>query len=515
MSLNIAKALGESGIFGAADQIDYVETHISWVILSGDLAYKIKKPVDLGFVDFTTLEKRKFYCEEEVRLNRRLAPDLYIGVVEITGTVEFPCLGGTGDVLEYAVKMQRFSADRELNHMVNTGLPDSEAFRRFATDLALFHAHADIAGPETDFATPESLTASELDNFTVLQNYIGDQEMLQRLQEIESWTKSSLAALNPRFARRKIEGRIRECHGDLHLGNLVYLDNRIVAFDCLEFNPDLRWIDVASEVAFLVMDLHFKGQISLARVVLNQYLEVSGDYQIVALIDHYLVYRAMVRAKVYCIQQSANKEINGQMDTLTKYIELAEKFRADVRSPRLMITCGFSGSGKTWVSAQLIELSETIRIRSDVVRKRQHNLDVTEDSRSGVGTGIYSPSATNAVYEELSKVAESILDAGYSVIVDATFLDKTKRDIFAGIAKRKSVPFHILFIDAPYDVLESRIASREQEAKDPSEADVAVLKNQLDTFEHLTNAEREHTLFIDSTLERRQITTSLQTLFVN
>ena len=513
--MNIAKALGESGIFGAADQINYIETHISWIILVGDLAYKIKKPVDLGFVDFTTLEKRKFYREEEVRLNRRLAPELYIGVIEISGTVEFPSLGGTGDVFEYAVKMQRFAADRELNHMVNTALPNSGAFRQFAADLALFHAQAEIAGPESAYATPESLTASELDNFAVLKNYIGDQELLQRLQEIESWTKSSLAALSPRFARRKSEGKIRECHGDLHLGNLVYLDNRIVAFDCLEFNPDLRWIDVASEIAFLIMDLYLNGQTALARVVLDQYLEASGDYEIVALIDHYLVYRAMVRAKVYCIQLSVNREKKGHQANLVRYIELAEKFSADSRSPRLMITCGFSGSGKSWVSALLIELSETIRIRSDVVRKRQHDLDVTEDSRSGVGAGIYSPSATKAVYEELSNVAELVLDAGYSVIVDATFLDKTKRDIFAEIARRKSVPFHILFIDAPYDVLESRIASRQQEAKDPSEADVAVLKDQLETFEHLTVSERQHTLFIDSTLEQQQITESLQTLLVN
>ena len=509
---NIAKSLGESGIFGAVDQIEHIETHISWIILSGQSAYKIKKPVNLGFVDFSTLTKRKFYCEEEVRLNRRFAPELYLGVIEITGTIESPSLGGAGNVFEYAVKMKRFPPGRELDHMIHTGLPDSQIFRRFATDLALFHAKAEVAGPETDYATLESLSASELDNFSVLKRYIEDQALVQRLSELEVWTRSSLEALSSRFVRRKSEGRIRECHGDLHLGNLVCIEDRIVAFDCLEFNADLRWVDVASELAFLLMDLQYNNQLVLARVVLDQYLETSGDYEIVALLGHYLIYRAMVRAKVLCLQQSINEETSAQAKLLIRYIELAEEHSIPCSSPKLMITCGFSGSGKTWISGLLVESSATIRIRSDVVRRQQHNLNVIENSGSEIGRGIYSPSATAAVYEELGNLAESILDAGYNVVVDATFLDKTQRDVFAEIAKRKSVPFHILFVDAPYDVLVARIVSRKAEAQDPSEADVAVLNNQLKSFDPLNDMERSITLEIDSNLDQRHIIGSLQKL---
>ena len=511
---NIAKSLGESGIFGAADQIEYIETHISWIILSRQLAYKIKKPVDLGFVDFSTLKKRKFFCEEEVRLNRRLAPELYIGVIKITGTIESPSLGGAGNVFEYAVKMKRFDPGRELDHMKTT-LPDAQVFRRFATDLALFHANAEVAGPETDYATLESLTASELDNFSALKHYIEDEALVRRLSALEIWTRSSLKALRSCFNRRKSEGRIRECHGDLHLGNLVYMDDRIVAFDCLEFNADLRWIDVASELAFLLMDLEYSDQLVLARVVLDQYLETSGDYEIVALLAHYQIYRAMVRAKVCCLQKSMNQETSGQADSIIRYIELAEKYSISNSSPRLIITCGFSGSGKTWVSGLLMESSATVRIRSDVVRRQQHNLSVTDNSGSGVAGGIYTPSATRAVYKELGNLAESVLDAGYNVVVDATFLDRTQRDAFAEIAKRKSVPFHILFVDAPYDVLVTRIASRKLEAKDPSEADVAVLNNQLRKFDSLTDSERRVTLKIDSTLDQEKIIGSLQSLLAH
>jgi aminoglycoside phosphotransferase family enzyme/predicted kinase len=512
MSNNIAQALIESEIAEAEDDKVLIETHISWVILAGRYAYKIKKPVDLGFVNFITLKKRKFYCDEEVRLNRRLAPELYIGVIKITGTIDYPILEGEGAALEYAVKMKRFPEQKELRHMLTTALPDSQKFQHLAADLANFHDAADVAELNSGYGTPESLTRSEIDNFTEIRKHIDDPSLRRHMAQLEAWTRASLAELEPLFRRRRKQGRIRECHGDLHLGNLVCLDERIVPFDCLEFSSELRWIDVASEMAFLLMDLIFNNQYLLARQLLDRYLETSGDYEIVVLLDHYLVYRAMVRAKVSCLQPPAQHPSPDQRGEPEQYIALAERFSAPKRKPRLIITCGLSGSGKTWISGRLVELSETIRIRSDVVRKHQHGLTATGDSQSELEAGIYTAAANNTVYTELSRLTEMILDAGYSVIVDATFLDQSRRRNFSAIAEKKSVPFTIMVVEAPYEILVSRILKRQKSGADASEADLAVLDNQRRLFEPLSPLELEHAVIIDSAADRNQIIKLLQPL---
>jgi aminoglycoside phosphotransferase family enzyme/predicted kinase len=512
MSNNIAQALIESGFADIDDEKELIETHISWVILAGRYAYKIKKPVDLGFVDFTTLKKRKFYCDEEVRLNRRLAPELYIGVIKITGTADCPILEGVGAALEYAVKMKRFSEQKELRHMLATALPDSQRFQQLATDLAAFHEAAGVADLNSGYATLESLTCSEIDNFTEIRKHIHEPSLLLRMEHLEAWTRASLVKLEPLFWRRRSEGRIRECHGDLHLGNLVCFDDRIVPFDCLEFNSELRWIDVASEIAFLLMDLIFNRQYPLARQLLDRYLEASGDYEIVILLDHYLVYRAMVRAKVSCLQPPAKHPTPDPQGEFVRYIELAERFSAPKRTPRLIITCGLSGSGKTWISGLLVELSDTIRIRSDVVRKHHYGLTATGDSHSELGAGIYTAAATNTVYNELSRFTEIILDAGYSVVVDATFLDESRRAEFSAIAEKKTVPFTILVVEAPYEILVSRISTRQKSGADASEADLAVLDNQRRRFEPLSPVELEHAVIIDSATDRNHLIKQLQPL---
>ncbi|MGI9318012.1 MAG: AAA family ATPase [bacterium] len=512
MPINIATALCRSDLLGTEGKLEFIETHISWVILAGEFAYKIKKPVDLGFVDFTTLEKRKYFCMEEVRLNRRLAPDLYIGVVKICGTVESPILDGVGNELEYAVKMRRFPQDQELSQMVNAGLPGSESFQQLAEDLAGFHEVAAVAGQDSEYATPKLVARSELDNFRVIRSKISDRSLLKRFENLESWTRKSLIRLDEAFLQRMQNGRIRECHGDLHLGNLVFLNDRIVAFDCLEFNPELRWIDVASEIAFLLMDLYFHDHRARALLVLDRYLECSGDYELIPLLDHYLVYRAMVRAKICCLQQPSKDWTKSQQNTILKYVSLAEKFTVPRQSPRLIITCGLSGSGKTWISGLLVERSEIIRIRSDVIRKRHHGLHPMDSSQSEFQSGIYSDNETKYVYTELGRLAELILEAGFSVIVDATFLAESQRRRFSALAKKKSVPFVIIKVEAPYDVLVSRISSRGKLGKDASEADLNVLNNQYRNCDPLSSGELHSTLNIDSTATKEQILESITPL---
>ncbi len=514
MSSDIIDALCRSGVFVDQGEIQIVETHISWVLLAGKFAYKFKKPVDLGFVDFTSIERRAYYCEEEIRLNRRLATDLYVGVVKITGPLESPEFEGRGEVLDYAVKMSRFPADRELSHMLKTGLPPPEAFYQLAADLAVFHDSVAIADQQSTFANPDVLAGVEMDNFKVIKKFVQEPALLTRLQPLQAWTKTSLINLEKNFRLRKLAGRVRECHGDLHLGNLVYLNDRIIPFDCLEFNPGLRWIDVASELAFLLMDLFVNQYEKIGRIVLDRYLESSGDYELVTLLKHYLVYRSMVRAKVSCLQHPGNESDDRQGDFI-RYLDLAERIIAPVHGLKLIITCGFSGSGKTWISNHIVEHATVIRIRSDVVRKQMHGLVLAESSESGIDSGIYTRSATQDVYQELGRLADLILDAGYSVVVDASFLRKEHRDKFAALAEKHAAVFTILQVDAPYDVLASRIDARRQSGSDASEADMAVVDNQRVYFDSLDSKESKHLVKVDSTLNQKQILNLLQPLLPN
>ncbi|MGB5708898.1 MAG: AAA family ATPase [Arenicellales bacterium] len=515
MSSDIINALCRSGAFFDQGEVEIVETHISWVVLAGEYAYKFKKPVDLGFVNFTSIERRAYYCEEEIRLNRRLAPDLYVGVVKITGPLESPELEGPGEVLDYAVKMSRFPADRELSHMIKTRLPPPEAFYQLATDLAVFHDSVAIADQQSSFANPDVLASVEMDNFKVINKFIHEPGLLARLQSLEAWTKTSLINLEKNFHHRKLAGRVRECHGDLHLGNLVYLNDQIIPFDCLEFNPGLRWIDVASELAFLLMDLFVNQYERIGRMMLDRYLESSGDYELVTLLQHYLVYRAMVRAKVSCLQRPGDNESNDRQGDFIRYLDFAERITAPVYGLKLIITCGFSGSGKTWISNHLVERATVIRVRSDVVRKQMHGLGLAESSESGIDSGIYTRSATQDVYQELGRLVDLILDAGYSVVVDASFLRKEHRDKFAALAEKHAVMFTILHIDAPYDVLASRIDARQQSGSDASEAGMAVVDNQRLYYDSLDSMESEHAVKIDSTLNQKQILSLLEPLVLN
>lgn len=246
-----------------------VETHISWVMLTGDFAYKIKKPVNLGFLDFSTLEKRRFYCEEELRLNRRLAPQLYLAVVAITGTVDKPRLNGEGKVIEYAVKMRQFDQARQFDRLLARGRLRAEHIDRVAALIAAFHRRAAAAATDSLYGSPELVWQPVAENHDQILPLLRDTDDEARLRRIQAWFEQQFTRHRPLFLRRKAEGRIRECHGDLHLANIALFDHEVVIFDCLEFNDRLRWIDVISDAAFLVMDLQSRGQAPLGWRFLN------------------------------------------------------------------------------------------------------------------------------------------------------------------------------------------------------------------------------------------------------
>ncbi len=505
-SLNTQKlvaALSEPGQFGhAVSHIEVIETHISYVLLTGLFVYKIKKPVDLGFVDFSTLEKRKFYCNEEVRLNKRTASDLYLGVVSITGSCDRPELDGKGEAIEYAVKMRQFDQNHQLDRYLKQRELSSAQIDEFAADIADFHASLVPAGWDSEFATYESVTQQVLDNFAFCAPCTKSIGLRDALQAIEGWTQESLRNNQARFEQRKRDGFVRECHGDLHLGNLTLLNNRIVAFDCLEFNADLRWIDTISEIAFFLMDLAYHQRSRQGRLFLNKYLEASGDYAGLYLLRHYLTYRAMVRAKVACIKLQQISDSKHSMKTVQagfeRHVALAKHYTKPAGNTPIIITHGLSGCGKTFISERLLQSADMIRVRSDIERKRLAGLSGQADSHSETGEGLYSKDINRAVYGRLLVLARKIVAAGYPVLVDATFLQSGDRQMFRKLAEELNTSYVILNIQASPETLRRRIKQRLESKSDASEATLDVLKYQQEYAEPLSMEERHHCVPIDS-----------------
>lgn len=477
--------------------VDRLETHISWVLLAGDYAYKIKKAVDLGFLDFSTLEKRRFYCAEELRLNRRLAPDLYLEVVPIAGSADHPVLDGPGPAVEYAVKMRRFPQSCLLDQVLLRGELTPETIDAIARRIADFHGRTAIAGNESPFGTPERAHLPVAENFAQIRPRLRDKEDLIRLDKLERWSEREYQARFDTLAARKAHGFIRECHGDLHLGNMALLDGEAVPFDCIEFSDNLRWIDVISEAAFLAMDLQDRGRPDLARRFLNAYLEQTGDYEGLEVLRYYLVYRAMVRAKVACIRAGQEKLTAGHWTQYRNHIELAAGFTRPLQ-PFLAITHGLSGSGKTTVAQSLLEAVNLFRVRSDVERKRLYGLKPEARSGAGTGEGMYSPEAGERTYRRLAEVARGIVQSGYPAIVDAAFLKRRERAAFRELAQELNVPFVILDVTAPETLLRERVKQRMQHGRDASEAGIAVLENQLRNSEALDGSELAATIGVDT-----------------
>jgi aminoglycoside phosphotransferase family enzyme/predicted kinase len=477
----------------AADRVELIETHISWVLLAGDYAYKVKKPLALGFLDFSTLAARRACCEQELRLNRRTAPAIYLEVVPITGSAAAPRVGGTGDAIEYAVKMRRFPQDALASAIAQRGALGEAHADALAGMIARFHAGIAVAGAGTSFGEPAGVAAPALANFDQIEQLVTAPVDVARLERLRAWTQDACGTLAETFAARKRHGLVRECHGDLHLGNIAFIDAAPVAFDCIEFNEDFRWIDVMNEAAFLFMDLHERRLAPLAWRFLNGYLELTGDYPGMRVLRYYLVYRAMVRAKVDCIrgrQPGIGARARAGIEReYGEYLALAESFTAMSR-PAVIVMHGLSGSGKTTVAGALAGRIGAVRVRSDVERKRQHGLQAGARSGAALDAGIYAPEATRATYERLQRIAREIIAAGFPVIVDAAFLRRADRDAFRNLAREAGTPFRIVSCEASEAQLRERILGRDARGGDASEAGIPVLQRQIETQEPLDAGER-------------------------
>ena len=470
-----------------APPVQVIETHISWVLLAGKYAYKIKKALNLGFLDYTDLEARRYYCDEEIRLNRRTAPDIYLETVAIGGSPEAPAFG-VQPAFEYAVKMHRFDSANLMDGMLQRGKITPQHIDRLAAGVARFHAGLPVADTASNFGTATLVNAAALQNFEQLRALLTGAADRKHIAALEAATEAEYVECREKLEARRAQGFVRECHGDLHLGNIVLAGDKPVPFDGIEFNPALRWIDVMDEVAFLVMDLLHRNHPELAWRLLNAYLEAGGDYGGLSVLRFYLAYRATVRAKVCAIRASqddiSRHAKSGEMAACRSYLALARQCLAQY-APALIITHGLPGSGKTTFSQLALQQMGAIRIRSDVERKRLFGLGMLENSRVLVGD-IYSPEATRRTYARLLELARQLLLAGFPVIVDAAFLKHDERETFRQLAQNMSVPFAIATLHAGDITLHKRILQRRNDA---SEADVAVLDMLLSVQQPLSPSE--------------------------
>ena len=473
------------------------ETHVSWIILTGPVAYKIKKAQKLDFLDASTLERRRHLCEEEIRLNKRLTPELYLDVIAITKDASGVHVGGSGSIVEYAVRMRQFDTEQELPALVARGEITVDEVTMLAERLAEFHSRAAVAPQADSFDYVAQLRHSVLGNMATLLSHLDSSEQFPELGMLIDWTHDSLHTFADRFRKRQQDGFVRECHGDLHAHNIVRWHGRLTPFDCLEFDPKLRWIDVMNDVAFLVMDFAALGRKDLAYAFLSRYVEHTGDYDGVRLLPFYAVYRAAVRAMVDALSAEQHP---------ARHVEFYERLQCRVRtavdfmqsrSPTLFIMHGPSGSGKSWLSERLVPRIQALRIRSDLERGRLAGAALAPN-HSTFRHGVYAPEMTRRVYARLASCAENCLLAGVNTIVDAAFLETEQRRMFQDLADRLGVQFVIVSCMAEEQEMANRIAARRAAKKDPSEADAAVLEQQLRHLDPLQTDEQAYVTAVDT-----------------
>lgn len=475
-------------------ELRLVETHISWVILTGELAYKIKKPVKLDFIDTSTRERRRHYCNEELRLNRRLAPELYLRVVPIARHGGLARVDAAGTAIEYAVCLKQFPPEAELPALLERDAVSLPEMLRLGETLARFHLQTpEFCGSNAAEAT-QRVYDTVLDNLQQLLEYAERNRTTPELRRLWDWTRSAIDAHEVTFEERTRGRRIRDCHGDLHAANIVRFNGRLVPFDCIDFDPQLRCIDVINDIAFLVMDLHSRHREDFAAALLSRYLEITGDYDGVRLLPFYAVYRALVRAKVDAIAAEQSRHLvdhytNRMQRRVRTAIELMQR-----PQPILLLMHGLSGSGKSWLSERLVAPLHALRIRSDLERKR---LLGTSPDVSGFKRGNYAPEVSHRVYARLVECAESCLQGGFNAIVDAAFLDASDRELFTSLAERMSVTCAFISCQASPATLLQRVATRAEHGNDASEADRSVVRAQLRDFEPL-ESERHRILQIDT-----------------
>ncbi|HTY93256.1 MAG TPA: AAA family ATPase [Steroidobacteraceae bacterium] len=454
-----------------------IETPTSWVLLTGAFAYKIKRPVQYPFVDQRSLEHRRELCEEELRLNRRFAPELYLQVDPITMRSGHARMGGEGEAAEYAVRMLQFDVEAGLDRLLASGDVTPAQLRRFGEELAALHSRLPVAGPGQASGRPDTVREQLRANFEQCLGYAARLGRATDIEALREPLECAIVAAGAYLEERFTAGHVRECHGDLHARNIVRYGGRLLAFDCIEFEPALRWIDVADDLSFLLMDLQVRQARRHAQALLGGYLDTSGDFRVCRLGRMYGAHRALVRAKVAAIEASGSVTAVVRDEALAQFqaYQLAARQLLAPARALLVLMHGTSGSGKTWLAGQLAAEIGAVHIRSDVERRRLGDRAPRDRAASGLLEGLYTKEWTQRVYEHLGRCATEALAGGYSVILDATFLRREERASLITMAATLKVPLRLVHCHAPMQVQRTRIERRRAGGLDASEADLRVL----------------------------------------
>lgn len=483
-------------------RVELIQTHASLIFFAGDRVYKVKKPVDLGFLDFTDVDRRRHFCEEEVRLNRRLAHGVYLGVVPITqaagGRLE---VDGQGALVDWAVEMARLPAHRMLAELLARGEIDNAQMNAIAALLAEFHANATTGDGVDEYGSPTAIRTNTLENFEQLRPFVGDDtaDVLSPLQADYLYARAvgSLKSSEGLFARRVREGRIREGHGDLHAGNICLTDEQVVVYDCIEFCSRFRCGDVAADLAFLTMDLDYRGFPGFSRYLSHRYVELSGDTDLRRVEPFYKAYRALVRAKVAALTTAASTVEPMQRESARReaqrYAQLAASYELP---PAMILMCGLPASGKSWAAKRLARPLRAAVLHSDERRKTL----AASGSVAGTGyeEGRYSPVLKRATYAALQEASGASLRSGRSVVVDATFSKQEYRAPFLELARELGVPWLLVQVSAPEALVRSRMEERARDVHEASEADLAVYLRARAAFEEPHELDAQHRIHVES-----------------
>lgn len=487
--------------------VDVIQTHISVVFIAGDFVYKIKKPLNMGFLDYTTLDKRRFFCQQEVTLNSRFSEGIYLEVVEIYSRNSQVNFSGLGELMEVAVLMKRIPENRVLKRMLlNDEIEDSHLVA-LAKRLKEFHADATQSGSISLFGAPEVIHQNLTENFEQVRNYVGVCLEAELLDEITSGSFEFLGHYLPDFKSRVKKGLIRDLHGDLHSEHIVFLD-RIMLVDCIEFNDRFRYSDIVSDLAFLLMDLDFLGFPALSRKLRRYYSENEDNSFVKGLYRFYKSYRAFVRGKVNSFALSepeiSESSRNLARQSATDYFRLSAWYLRNRQVPFLMVTCGLMGSGKSFLAQKISGRTDAVIIRSDVIRKQMLGIGTSERHFDDFGRGIYTSDVTNETYTRMFELASDQLKQGFPVILDASFSSFRHRDIARKVALDNGARFSILEVTAPDDVIKARLSQRALLSKEPSDGRWELFHEQKSRFEPPKPEESERLNVYDSSKHSEQ-----------
>jgi hypothetical protein len=476
------------------NSVKILQTHISYVALTGKYAYKIKKPVNFGFLDFSSLEKRKHFCEEELRLNRRLSPEIYLDVIPITKQKDKLTLNGEGEIVEYALKMKEFPQEQIMSNLLKKGKINEEIIEKLCRLLVVFYKNFKNSKEINNYGKLESVKQNIDENFEQTESMIGKTIPKQTFDFIKSVNSDFFKRNKSIFEKRVDEGFIKDCHGDLHSGNIVVTKkDKIIIFDCIEFNKRFRFIDAASDIGFLAMDLDYLNWPYLSSFLIKSYMQKINDNILFEILNFYKSYRAYVRGKVtgFALQDKSISETENKKltDIAKKYFELSKYYASlisiqiNTSKPILFVVSGMTGTGKSTLSGKIAVDYNAFYLNTDIVRKEIEGIDKFEKHYDKPNTGLYSPEKINKIYKSVIEKASEILKQGKNVVIDATFQKRNHRDMANKIAEENNAIFLSILCTCPDSIAKKWLDERLKK-KTVSDGRWEIYLSQKKTFEN-------------------------------